>query len=160
MWHMQSPPTTFLSSNSLCTRCTSRFRFQHTRRYQAHSRQHRSRLQMSMKSDSQYEDFFRYTSGRWVWDEEQQLHDRYRRFNVPEIQRIAAASVGAKAKECVDMKKLAEGSFNKAFRLTMDNGSVVIVRMPNPNAGPTYYTTASEVATMDFVRMPNVMADS
>lgn len=107
---------------------------------------------MSTTRDSQYQDFFRYTSGRWVWDEEQQLLDRYIRFNVPELQRVAATSVGAK--ECVSMTKLAEGSFNKVFRLIMDNGSVVIARIPNPNAGPSYYTTASEVATMDFVRMP------
>ncbi|TVY94253.1 Altered inheritance of mitochondria protein, mitochondrial [Lachnellula willkommii] len=107
---------------------------------------------MSTTRDSQYEDFFRYTSCRWVWDEEQQLLDRYRRFNVQELQRVAATSVGAK--ECVSMTKLAEGSFNKVFRLIMDNGSVVVARIPNPNAGPSYYTTASEVATMDFVRMP------
>lgn len=28
--------------------------------------------------ESRYENFFRYTSGRWLWDEEQQLRDRYR----------------------------------------------------------------------------------
>jgi len=39
------------------------------------------------------------------------------------------------------------------FRLVMDNGSVVIARIPNPNSGPAYKTTASEVATMDFVRL-------
>jgi hypothetical protein len=106
---------------------------------------------MSTMLDSQYEDFFRYSSGRWIWDEEQQLLDRFRRFNVPELQRIAATSVGAR--ECVSMIKLAEGSFNKVFRLVMNNGKVVIARIPNPNSGPAYYTTASEVATMDFVRM-------
>lgn len=50
------------------------------------------------------------------------------------------------------MTKLAEGGFNKVFRLVMDNGSVAIARIPNPNAGPAFKTTASEVATMDFVR--------
>ncbi|RMD41563.1 hypothetical protein DV735_g3561, partial [Chaetothyriales sp. CBS 134920] len=34
----------------------------------------------------------------------------------------------------------------------MDNGAEVVVKIPNPNAGPAYYTTASEVATMDFLR--------
>jgi len=51
------------------------------------------------------------------------------------------------------MTKLAEGSFNKVFRLVMDNGNVAIARIPNPNAGPEYYTIASEVATMDLVWM-------
>jgi hypothetical protein len=108
-----------------------------------------SQFQIYTFSVSEHEDFFRYTSGRWIWDEEKQLRDRFRNFNVQQLQLIAAQSVGAKT--CVSMKKLAEGSFNKVFQLTMGNGKVVITRIPNPNAGPAYYTTASEVATMDFV---------
>lgn len=53
---------------------------------------------------------------------------------------------------CVSISKLAEGGFNRVFRLIMDDGSVAIARIPNPNAGPPFKTTASEVATMDFVR--------
>lgn len=33
----------------------------------------------------------------------------------------------------------------------MDNGTEVIAKLPNPIAGPAYYTTASEVATREFV---------
>lgn len=33
----------------------------------------------------------------------------------------------------------------------MDDGRQVITKVPNPNAGLPFYTTASEVATMDFV---------
>lgn len=69
-----------------------------------------------------------------------------------ELQDIATKSVDAL--RCVNIVKLAEGSFYKVFRLVMDNGKVAIVRVPNPNAGPAYYTTASEVATMDFVYHP------
>ncbi|KAJ9196650.1 hypothetical protein DTO164E3_6180 [Paecilomyces variotii] len=50
------------------------------------------------------------------------------------------------------MIKLAEGGYNKIFRLIMDDGKVAIARIPNPNAGPKFYTTASEVATMEFAR--------
>ncbi|KAL4877121.1 kinase-like domain-containing protein [Aspergillus karnatakaensis] len=109
-----------------------------------------------------YTELFRYTSGRWLWDEEQQLRDRYSPFNVPELQKVAARSVGANA--CVEIKKLAEGSFNKTFKLTMDNGMTVIARIPHPIAGPRHYTTASEVATMDFassildIPVPRVLA--
>ncbi|GKZ66423.1 phosphotransferase enzyme [Aspergillus niger] len=49
------------------------------------------------------------------------------------------------------MAKIREGSYNKSFKLIMDNGKTVIARIPNPNAGPTNLTTASEVATMDLV---------
>lgn len=49
------------------------------------------------------------------------------------------------------MTKLGEGNYNKVFVLAMDNGLAIIARIPNPNAGPAGYTTASEVATMDLV---------
>jgi hypothetical protein len=93
--------------------------------------------------------FFSYTSGRWVWDEEEQLQERYREFNILELQNVAIES--ACAGSCVRIEKLGEGSYNKSFRLTMANGKVIVARIPNPNAGPACLTTASEVATMDFV---------
>lgn len=51
----------------------------------------------------------------------------------------------------VKLLKCVEGQFNKAFLLTMNNGFEIIARLPNPNAGPAFYTTASEVATRHFV---------
>ncbi|KNG49901.1 duf833 domain-containing protein [Stemphylium lycopersici] len=109
-----------------------------------------------------YEDFYRYTSGRWLWDEQEQLRKRYRRFNVPALCQIACESVGAR--ECTSMSKMAEGESNKVFRLVMDNGEVVIARVPMPNIGPTGLIMASEVASMDFARtvleipVPKVLA--
>jgi hypothetical protein len=35
--------------------------------------------------------------------------------------------------------------------LTMNDGSRVVAKVPNPNAGLPHLTTASEVATMAFV---------
>lgn len=46
----------------------------------------------------------------------------------------------------------------------MNDGQKVIVKIPHPNAGPSVLTTASEVATMEFVRtvldipVPRVLA--
>ncbi|KAH7370626.1 kinase-like domain-containing protein [Rhexocercosporidium sp. MPI-PUGE-AT-0058] len=105
---------------------------------------------ISTNSNSPYEHFFQYTSGRWLWDEERQRRERYVAFNVQELQRIAAESVGAQC--CVSITKLAEGGYNKVFRLVMDDGSTAIARLPNPKSGPAQKTTASEVATMDFAR--------
>ncbi|RDL42516.1 Uncharacterized protein BP5553_02495 [Venustampulla echinocandica] len=34
----------------------------------------------------------------------------------------------------------------------MDDGSEIVAKLPNPMAGPAYYTTASEVATREFLR--------
>lgn len=95
------------------------------------------------------QDFFRYTSGRWVWDEKQQLEERYREFNILELQKVAMEVTSSGS--WVRMEKLTDGMFNKSFKLTMGNGKVVVVRIPNPNAGPAFLTTASEVATLDLV---------
>jgi hypothetical protein len=53
--------------------------------------------------------------------------------------------IGIKVLKCV------EGQYNKALVLTMSTGQEIVARLPNPNAGPAFYTTASEVATRQFV---------
>ncbi|PLN86072.1 phosphotransferase family protein [Aspergillus taichungensis] len=128
-----------------------------SRRY---SYQHPQLRMANIVGDPQ--DFFSYTSGRWVWNERQQLQERYREFDILEIQKIAIES--SSSGSCVRMEKVGEGSYNKSFKLTMGNGKTVVARIPNPNAGPTFLTTASEVATMDFLRtilclpVPKVLA--
>ena len=96
-----------------------------------------------------FEDFYRYTSGRFLFNEAEQLAERYRRFNVPALKNIAAEALSART--CTSMVKLNEGSFNKVYLLKFDNGAEAIARIPHPNAGPALYTTASEVATMDYL---------
>ncbi|KAE8356827.1 phosphotransferase enzyme family protein [Aspergillus coremiiformis] len=93
---------------------------------------------------------FQYTSGRWLWDEEKQLAARYVKFDVDALCSIAAQSVGSTS--CTHATKLTEGNFNKVLLLTMNDGKEVIAKVPNPNAGHPHFTTASEVATMQFVR--------
>jgi aminoglycoside phosphotransferase (APT) family kinase protein len=78
------------------------------------------------------------------------MSERYVRFNVQELKLAAAQAVGRN--RCVGIKKLAEGGFNWVFLLTMDDGFEVIARIPTTIAGPPRYATASEVATMDFLR--------
>lgn len=110
---------------------------------------HPNKALIKQMKNTEHEHFFRYTSGRWLWDEEQQLQDRYKAFNVAELQSLAVKVVGSTG--CVSMTKFAEGGYNKVFRLTMDDGKQVLARIPNPNAGPPFYATASEVATMSLV---------
>ena len=93
---------------------------------------------------------FCYTSGRWLWNEREQLEARYRRFNISSLQQAACQAVGAD--KCVSFEKISEGNYNKAYRLEMDDGQRVIAKVPHPNAGPQVLTTASEVATMEFAR--------
>ena len=68
-----------------------------------------------------------------------------------ELVRVATTSQGRPITSCVNVEKLPEGDFNKAFLITMRDGREVIAKVPNPNAGLPFYTTASEVATMEFV---------
>jgi hypothetical protein len=62
-----------------------------------------------------------------------------------------ATARALKSGTCVQVEKLSEGNFNKAFLLTMNDGKQAVARLPNPNAGRPHFSTASEVATMDFV---------
>lgn len=70
-------------------------------------------------------------------------------FDVTELANIAASAVNAQS--CARLEKLSEGNFSKVFLLTMDDGKEVIAKVPNPNAGYKHFTTASEVATVDYV---------
>lgn len=98
-----------------------------------------------------YEDFYRFTGERWLWAEEDRLQERYKKFNVAGLKRLAAEAVGARS--CVSIFKLAEAGFNKIFRLSMDDGLAVIARIPNSNVGSMFKVMASEIATMDFERL-------
>ena len=60
------------------------------------------------------------------------------------------------------MEKIAE-SLNRVFLVTFQNGQQVIARIPTPISGPSHFSTASEVATMDFlgrlgIPVPKVLA--
>ncbi|PKY03940.1 phosphotransferase enzyme family protein [Aspergillus campestris IBT 28561] len=85
-------------------------------------------------------------------------------FDMNELAKCAAMSIGLDPTQCVRVDKFPDGMFNKTFLLTMDNGAQVVGKVPNPNAGRAHFTTASEVATMDFVRnklgapVPKVLA--
>ncbi|RMX77729.1 hypothetical protein D0869_09650 [Hortaea werneckii] len=120
-------------------------RFRHCRALNFSTDQNQSRKANGSEND----DFYRYTSDRWLCNEESRLQERYKQFNIPGLKSLAAKACGAQS--CIGIVKLAEGGFNKVFRLSMDNGGVVIARVPTPVVGPISKVLASEVATMDFV---------
>ncbi|KZT25834.1 phosphotransferase family protein [Neolentinus lepideus HHB14362 ss-1] len=97
-----------------------------------------------------YEHFYRYTSGRWIHDEPKQLALRYCRFNVNGLKHVAASA--GNARNVTRMVKLAEGAYNKVFLISLDNSKDIIARIKTPHAGPPHLVTASEVATIQFVR--------
>lgn len=99
--------------------------------------------------DSPQEDYFRFTRDRFVSDEQHEMSQRYVRFNLAELARYAAKAVGSES--CIGVEKYPDGMYKKAFLLTMDDGAQVVAKVPNPNAGRPHFTTASEVATVEFV---------
>ena len=113
----------------------------------------------SFRNDwNSHHDFFRYTRGRFVINEQQEMAVRHINFDMNELAKLAAHSIDAG--ECVNVEKFADGMFNKAFLFAMGDGTQVVGKVPNPNAGLPHYTTASEVATMDFVRFPEFLSYS
>lgn len=102
-------------------------------------------------SDCDEDSIYHYTSGRWLWNEKEQLSRRYVKFNLAELVQIATHATGSKS--FVEVQKLPEGNFCKVLLLKTEDGKEVIAKLPNPNAGSQYFTTASEVATMDYVRI-------
>ena len=82
-------------------------------------------------------------------NEAYEMSQRQVRFDINELARLAAKAVGSKC--CVNIEKYPDGMYNKALLLTMEDGNQVVAKVPNPNAGRPHFTTASEVATMEFV---------
>ena len=101
------------------------------------------------------EDFYRFTRARFVYNEDYEKSQRYVRYDVNQLARLAAAAVGSKT--CVSIEKCPDGMHNKVLLLTMDDGTQAIAKVPNPNAGRPHFTTASEAATMDFVSRIDLM---
>jgi Phosphotransferase enzyme family len=97
------------------------------------------------------QDFFNYTSGRWIYNEKQQLAARHIPFSMEGLKKAAAKALGVPHSESFDMIKLREGLFNRAFLLSNAEGIELIARLPTSLAGPKRLTTASEVATLKLM---------
>ena len=82
--------------------------------------------------------------------------ERHVEFNVEALQRTAEASVGNKHGKVVNMKKLAEGGFNRVFILELQDGFELIAKIPYHIARPEYFATASEAATLTFLRLKGI----
>ena len=70
---------------------------------------------------------FYYTSGRWLWNEREQLEARHRRFDMPSLQQSACQALGIET--CISFEKISESIYNKAYHLEMDNGQKVIAEL-------------------------------
>jgi aminoglycoside phosphotransferase (APT) family kinase protein len=84
------------------------------------------------------------------------LQERHVEFNVEALHRAAEAAVGNKHGKVISMKKLAEGGFNRVFILELQDGFELIAKIPYHTARPEYFATASEAATLAFLRLKGI----
>ncbi|KAJ5575573.1 serine/threonine protein kinase [Penicillium sp. DV-2018c] len=100
------------------------------------------------------DDLFSYSSGRFLYNEELRLRERHVRFDVTALENAISKHVGhGNVKSIV---KLSEGGFNRVLLATMEDGFKAIVKIPYWISVPKTYATASEVATLTFLRSKGI----
>lgn len=95
-------------------------------------------------------DLFTYDRQRFLCNEKSELACRRASFDMKSLAEVAAKA--SSAERCINIVKCPEGMNNKVFIMTMDNGTQVVAKVANIGTGRPHFTTASEVATMEFVR--------
>ncbi|WEW59016.1 hypothetical protein PRK78_004484 [Emydomyces testavorans] len=99
-------------------------------------------------------DLFSYTSGRFLYNEDLRLRERYVEFDIAALKAAVAKYTGGG--EVTKLVKLAEGGFNRVLLLTLESGLQVVVKIPYHITVPKKYVTASEVATLAFLRSKGI----
>ncbi|KAL4962009.1 aminoglycoside phosphotransferase family protein [Aspergillus stella-maris] len=115
-----------------------------------------TRTKAKRPSNPQLESLFHYTSGRWVYNEKIRLQERYLKFNLPGLHSVIATATGHSATDLVSFTKLSDGKSSRTFRATFSDGQNAVARLPYPCTVPKRYTVASEVATMDYLRLSDI----
>ncbi|KAJ5492095.1 kinase-like protein [Penicillium expansum] len=118
-----------------------------------------------MSSMSGKSDLFKYTSGRFLFNEELRRAERHIQFDVDALARTACHSVDRHLSTVASITKLAEGGFNRVLQVTFNDGYAVLARLPYKTTVPKHHAVASEVATLALLRahgvtVPKVLAYS
>lgn len=90
------------------------------------------------------------------YNEQLRLSERRCYFNIHELCQVVAESVGQSADNITIFTKVAEGGSYRIFEATFQDGMKVIVRLPYPSTLPQKYGIASEVATMEYLRLHGI----
>lgn len=97
---------------------------------------------------------FTYSSGRFLYNEAARLRERHVPFNVAALEDAIMKHVGQRNLQ--SLVKLSEGGFNRVLLATMDDGFKAVVKIPYWISVPKTYATASEVATLTFLRSKGI----
>ncbi|KAJ5591923.1 kinase-like protein [Penicillium hispanicum] len=99
---------------------------------------------------------YSYTSGRFLFNEELRLRECYVELNTTALMQETEKILGPAHGRVASIVKLAEGGFNRVFLLNMDDGFEAILKIPFHLAGPKYYATASEAATLQYLHSKGI----
>ncbi|KAL4892301.1 serine/threonine protein kinase [Aspergillus ambiguus] len=102
----------------------------------------------------QEETLFSYSSGRFLFNEKARLRERYVRFNASALENAVANYIGHGSVK--NLVKIREGGFNRVLLATTEDGFRAIVKIPYWLSVPRTYATASEVATLTFLRSKGI----
>ncbi|KAE8348917.1 kinase-like domain-containing protein [Aspergillus coremiiformis] len=97
----------------------------------------------------QTEQLFEYTNGRFLVNEKHEKSKRYAKFDLYALCKLVS-SLPSISSPISKIDKM-EGGFNKALVMTAENGKEVIAKIPCPSVVPSMYSTASEVAVLEYV---------
>ncbi|KAK2768411.1 hypothetical protein FQN54_000266 [Arachnomyces sp. PD_36] len=97
--------------------------------------------------------FYNPSYGRWLYNEEKRLSERHLYFNVDKLCDLVSESVGESANNILRFTKIAEGGSYRVFDVLFKDQRNVIVRLPYPCTTPRKFGVASEVATMEYLRL-------
>ncbi|RMD45109.1 hypothetical protein DV735_g117, partial [Chaetothyriales sp. CBS 134920] len=97
------------------------------------------------------QEIFTYSNGRFLVNEDKARSCRYVEFDLDQL--CAAAAVATGQKTPVRHVEKMEGGYCKALLLHFEDGQQVVAKVQTPFAGPPKYTTAAEVAVLQFVKM-------
>lgn len=84
------------------------------------------------------------------------LSERRRWFDIHKLCQAVAKSVGRSTDDITAFAKIAEGGAYRIFEATFQDRTNVVVRLPYPCTIPRAYGIASEVATMEYLRLHGV----
>lgn len=90
---------------------------------------------------------YKYTNGTFLTNKNKAVDRRYLKFDLDELCAIAAHTG---SKSLVKEVEKMEGGFSKALLLKKMDGTEVVAKLPFKIAGPVHYTTASEVAVLQY----------
>ena len=93
-------------------------------------------------------DPYTYTQGRWLHRNDERQEARRLRFDFDDLLGLAIdRSPGATRVLSCDKK---EGGFNRVFVIQLDNGKIVVARLPKSRSSHRRCAVSPEVATLRF----------